>query len=81
MVGHPLFRTEIDRIIFITQKGEFTHKTYYFRSLISGQTFLEIIQLLDQINISINEIIKWDPFIQESLLVGRQHKVPFYFKE
>ena len=81
VTGHPSFGTKIDGIIFITRRGEFAHKTYYLRSFISRQTFLEIIQLLDQVDISINEIIKWDPSVQESLLAGRQHAVPFYFKE
>ena len=81
MIRHPLFGTEIDGIVFITRRGEFAHKAYYFRSLILGQTFSEIIQLLDQIDISINEIIKWDSSIQESLLAGRRHKVPFFFSE
>ena len=55
VTGHPSFGTKIDGIIFITRRGEFAHKTYYLRSFISRQTFLEIIQLLDQVDISINE--------------------------
>ena len=55
--GYLLNRTEISRTVLVIQRGEFTHKTYYFRSFILGQTFDEILKLLDQINVTINKII------------------------
>ena len=73
--------TKISGTISVVQRGKFAHKTYYFSSLITGQTFNKILKLLDQINIAINKILQRDPHIQEGLWEGRSHKVSFHFKE
>ena len=64
---HSSIQFEISGTILIIPRGEFTHKTYHFSSLVTGKTFNEIIKILKQVEVGINEIIRRDPDIKEGL--------------